>query len=74
MSKKDKKEKKAKDIGSTAAVTSTKQFDGADKIIEALKKDKDLNKLVITPETMKNEWLNTNVISLNLVFGGKIRG
>ena len=74
MSKKDKKDKKAKDIGSTAAVTSTKQFDGADKIIEAIKKDKDLNKLVITPETMKNEWLNTNVISLNLVFGGKIRG
>jgi len=73
-----KKDKKAKDIGATASTndfgTGAKAFTKADEIIREIKKDKDLNKLVIDPETMKYEWLNTNVISLNLVFGGKIRG
>ena len=73
-----KKDKKAKDIGATAATndfgTGAKSFTKADEIIREIKKDKELNKLVIDPETIKYEWLNTNVISLNLVFSGKIRG
>ena len=69
------KKKKAMDIGAASDVkTKEKKTLTSEEIINALKKDKELNKLVINPETMKNEWLNTNVISLNLVFGGKIRG
>lgn len=74
MSKKD---RKAKDIGKTTTNdfgTGPAAFSKADEIIKEIKKDKELNKLVINPETMKYEWLNTNVISLNLVFSGKIRG
>ena len=74
MSKKD---RKAKDIGKTTTNdfgTGPATFSKADEIIKEIKKDKELNKLVINPETMKYEWLNTNVISLNLVFSGKIRG
>ena len=69
------KKKKAMDIGAASDVkTKEKKTLTSEEIINELKKDKELNKLVINPETMKNEWLNTNVISLNLVFGGKIRG
>lgn len=69
------KKKKAMDIGAASDVkTKEKKTLTSEEIINALKKDKELNKLVINPETMKYEWLNTNVISLNLVFGGKIRG
>ncbi len=69
------KKKKAMDIGAASDVkTKEKKCLTSEEIINALKKDKELNKLVIDPETMKYEWLNTNVISLNLVFGGKIRG
>ena len=71
------KEKKAKDIGKVSTNdfgTAPAAFTKADEIIKELKKDKELNKLVINPEAMKYEWLNTNVIPLNLVFSGKIRG
>lgn len=69
------KKKKAMDVGASSDVkVKEKKQLTSEEIINALKKDKELNKLVIDPETMKYEWLNTNVISLNLVFGGKIRG
>lgn len=71
------KDRKAKGIGKTTTNdfgTGPAAFGKADEIIKEIKKDKELNKLVINPETMKYEWLNTNVISLNLVFSGKIRG
>ena len=69
------KKKKAKEIGATDEVANVKERKilTSEEIISAIKKDKELNKLVINPETMKYEWLNTNVISLNLVFSGKIR-
>ena len=69
------KKKKSAGIPDTEG-TSTKEKKQltSEEIIAAIKKDKELNKLIIDPEKMKYEWLNTNVISLNLVFGGKIRG
>ena len=43
-------------------------------LIAKLKKDKALADLIVTTETMKDEFLNVNCISLNLVFSGKIIG
>lgn len=43
-------------------------------IIARLKKDKALADLIVTTEIMKDEFLNVNCVSLNLVFSGKIIG
>ncbi len=43
-------------------------------LIAKLKKDKGLTDLIVKEETFKDEWLNMNCISLNLVFSGKVTG
>lgn len=43
-------------------------------LIAKLRKDKALTDLIVNEETFKDEWLNMNCISLNLVFSGKVTG
>ena len=64
--KKDKAEALAEDVSKGKGLGAT--------LIERMKKDRSLNQMIVTPETLKASWLNTNVMSLNLVFGGKVRG
>ena len=43
------------------------------KLIDEMKKNKKLSDLIIK-DVVKDEWLSTNVMSVNLLFSGKIRG
>ena len=43
-------------------------------LIEKLKKQKAFSEMILKEANTKNEYYNTNVVSLNLVFSGKIDG
>lgn len=64
------RKKKSISVSSSSGAGSSR----ASELIQALKKNKDLSKYLIDEGSEVPEYLNTNVISLNLVFSGKIRG